>query len=147
MTFKNFLNQRRNIVIIWIFIHCIALFVNIFNIQGKIKEGYSESLMTNQGQIRFKPNSINAFTDNFKYDEETKATNFWPFSLASTYSKPFDGYLYYKKSFFKTYDSDNNIAYIFHGVFNDYDYSEFIAYNLIFFIILYFKWDKQQRKT
>ena len=132
MSFIEYLNSKRNFIIIWFSFHLTALFFNVFNIQGVIQEGDRNCL--NCQQIA----AIHAFTDDFEVD---KMSNFWPFSLTSTYV--YYNYMRHDESiFYKTKSNKERKIVNFKGIFSDYDYSEFLAYNFILLLILYFKWDK-----
>lgn len=84
-----------------------------------------------RGEIIDKPGlEITLFT---RGTPDTK--DFWPFvKFYSNYS--------YQYSI-----GDINSYNVFSGIFYDYDFSEFIAYSVIIFLVLYFSFIQNQKKT
>lgn len=138
MNFLEFLRHKRNLIIKFLIINVIALFVNVFHIEGVFHTEGCESTSQTKHAL-FTKETVTIY-DN-PYNEETSnsssgemenfsKSNFYPFV-------PF-----FKHSLFngKSYCSNS-----FYGIFAFYDYSEFIAYFFLLFIVLYFYWDKKVR--
>lgn len=135
MSFQDYLKSKRNFLVIWFAIHAIALFVNLFNIEGDV----SPQIIRNQiGSTLYRNWSfVHLFTD--KDYNTTKNEHFWPFVK------------FYKSDRLVDYNRDGiggpsvweykTDTSFFHGIFYQYDLSEFIAYSLLVFLILYFRWN------
>lgn len=127
MTFSEFLKSKLNLIIWFLVINAFALFVNIFEIKGNIREkdssynSYSEN--------------IDLFTQGFNDDSKSK---FWPFV---DYTQ---GWVRWDDSQYNPGPRKNSTR--FYGIFNQYDYSEFLAYCLILLLILYFYWNNKKNK-
>ena len=138
MNFLDFLKYKRNLIIKFLIINVIALFVNVFHIEGVFHtEGCDSTSQTKHAL--FTKKTVTIYDD--PYNEETSSSSngkMENFSKSNFY--PFVPFL--KHSLFngKSYCSNS-----FYGIFAFYDYSEFIAYSFLLFIILYFYWDKKVR--
>jgi len=140
MTFPKYLNNKRNFLILWLCFHFLALFLNFFKIEGIIQEG-NRVCINCQTEA-----SIHLFTDQYEKEDDESISNFWPISgITTTYV--YDGGPRRKKSLFYSPEDNERKVVNFNGIFNDYDISEFIAYNLILLVILYFKWDKRFKNS
>ena len=98
--------KQKRFLIIWIIFHSFALFVNLAKIQGTIKE--ESSLFTPEAKYEY------LFTSLTDWDK------FWPITT------------YYEKV--HKYPTPTTSAYdviYFNGIFNSYDYREYIFYILI----------------
>lgn len=122
MTFKNYLISKKTLIIFFFLFQFLALFVNIFGIEGQFNTKYSS---------RSYPCRIDCFFTDHKYNggnEDIYQKNFWPFV-----------------DFFTSNPWDSLCDHRFRGVFRYYDYSEFIAYSLLFFLILYLAWNPNKK--
>lgn len=138
MSFIDFLKCRKNFIIIWLIFHSFALFVNVFNIEWVVQKG--DRYCLNCQKIP----AIHIFTDDEYKTEENITANFWPFTITNTYV--YHNTRRYEKSiFYQTKSADEKKIINFGGIFNDYDYSEFLAYNFILLIFFYFKWDRSKK--
>ncbi len=120
MNYFEYLKTKNKFLVIWFIIHGLALFVNIFNIEGRIYSKYLGPGPYGMGKSR----SFNLFT------AKTSSWNdgFWPFADFLTTENDYNGFK-------------------FKGVFFDYGIAEFIAYSVLIFIIYYFKYESQKRKS
>lgn len=117
--YKTTINQKR-FLIIWICLHSFALFVNVFNIRGRLSTS----------------NFISSSTaDNYLFTSSSSSSyknDFWPITNFTEeqryYIEP--AYLSFQKGTwaYKT---------AFKGIFQDYDYSEFIFYILLGLAVIY----------
>jgi hypothetical protein len=96
--------KEKRFLIIWCCVHLFALLVNFANIKGTIKAPVNNAFY---GQYDL--NATYLFTDG------NNGKGFWPFV---TYSG--DG--------FNPYVNNGKPFHIFYGIFNNYDFSEFIIY-------------------
>ncbi len=126
MTFTEFLKSKLNLIIVFTAINSFALFVNIFGIKGNVRE--------EDNYYKTFSKRIDLFTQG--YDDES-TSKFWPFvDFKSSWSKWDD---------ISSYDKGPDKSSIkFYGLFNQYDYSEFLAYSLILLLIFYFNWNRNK---
>lgn len=126
MTFTEFLKSKLNLIIVFTAINSFALFVNIFGIKGNVRE--------EDNYYKTFSKRIDLFTQG--YDDES-TSKFWPFvDFKSSWSKWDD---------ISPYDKGPDKSSIkFYGLFNQYDYSEFLAYSLILLLIFYFNWNRNK---
>jgi len=130
MTFLQYVKSKTKVLIIFFAINAFALFVNVFEISGyyeskpAVGEGQYYSLLDTGG------NSI--FTAGM--DKDTYS-NFWPFVK----------YTYKQENGIRR-DGRQNYISGFLGIFYRYDYSEFLAYGILIFIVLYFRWANKYEK-
>jgi len=130
------INQKR-FLIVWILIHSFALFVNLAHIKG---EYYNKvyQLGGENREIKY------LFTNSINQDQ------FWPFTdyTTNTFKKDTVG--------ITPTDNDFNIISLrttsteyFNGVFNSYNFPEFIFYILIGFAIVFVPklWSNTQPST
>jgi hypothetical protein len=110
--YLTFLKSKKNFLISWFTFHLVALFVNFFGIEGGITE--TDNLLTT------KPDFYNRPSEHFY--------PFVKFAHKSQYYEP--GPLYNSGPTTKTNT-------YFHGIFYQYDISEFLAYTFLIFLILY----------
>lgn len=138
MTFLNYLNTNRNLIIKFYIINLLALFVNLFHIEGKfLTDGCNENYPTENAL--FTKEIVTIYEQPFNEDVSGYSSG-----EMEIYSK---GKFYPFVPFFK-HNILNGKSYCsnsFYGIFAFYDYSEFIAYSLLLLLILYFKWDKKNR--
>lgn len=127
MTFVNYLSIKKNFIIIWLCFHFLALFVNIFEIQGNLIAKSNTKTSYSQAKNFFTTYGITEYS---KQD-------FWPF--VTYFGQEMQSNI--------TEDYDKATSSEFYGVFTDYDYSEFIAYQLLLLIFLYFYWNKKYNST
>jgi hypothetical protein len=115
MTFSTYLKQKQKLIILWVSFHSIALFVNFFHIKGSFSEYPSPPGYT-----------FYLFTSSHsKSDFNQSSKDFWPF-------------VEYLDKWSPDLPQPD-----FYGVFNRYDFSEFIAYLVILLVILYFRWNSK----
>jgi hypothetical protein len=107
--FRITLNQKR-FLIIWIGIHSLALFVNVFNIEGRTD--------TSNWTISTKVYNY-VFTKNSNYDND-----FWPFTEFTKQER------YYIEPINSYEQGTWSYGTAFNGIFYNYDYSEFVFYML-----------------
>ncbi|MFD2891197.1 hypothetical protein ACFS5J_04125 [Flavobacterium chuncheonense] len=118
MNYFEFLKSKAKLIVIWFIVNGLALFVNIFEIKGRV---YFKN--RHGGYLSGRDNdTVNFFTTN------TYQNDFWPFV-----------------DFFDNADNLNR-GFIFRGIFLNYDISEFIAFSLLIFIILYFNFEAKNKK-
>lgn len=124
MAFTEFLKSKQRFIIIWLAIHGLALFVNLFGIEGNISS-------RNDSSGRKDYTSFRLFTkDRGEYSYDPKPSeDFWPFVGFYKSKVSYNPYMQRKEDFSS-----------FNGIFYQYDISEFIAYNLILLLIFYFMW-------
>ncbi len=127
MTFLQFLNKKRNLIIIWVAFHLFALIVNVFEIKGTIAERRTISKTDFQMEK-------NIFTTPGLL-KESGETYFWPFIQFGDTFHYVDGYYHYF--------GVSSLA--FYGVFHRYDYLAFFVYNILFLLGIYFYWDRKKR--
>lgn len=128
MSFKDFLIQKRNFIILWITFHLFALVVNLYEIRGNIVEQND----TKQGFAMEK----NLFMTP-RIAQEYNKTYFWPFvKFGSNRIYVGEGY----------YDTERT-SYWFYGLFMWYDWLEFWVYIFLLFLGLYFYWDRKKSGT
>lgn len=142
MTFKNYLLTKKNFLIIFFLINAFALFVNIFKIEGKIEEG---SNVDSERQIiknhctpkgySYEACSYSSWVYLWTAKEEgsNHENGFWP--IVKFYSD----FSYGINPTTKIHMHNGS----FNGIFYQYDISEFIAYSLLIFVILYFIWNNK----
>lgn len=134
MTYIQFLGTKKNIIIGFYIFNLLALFVNIFHIEGKYTTmpESSDNIPTDNtfwtreyiviyegdGTDSYSSGNIEAFNEQ----------RFWPFVTFCAHGL-INSNKYYHNPFY--------------GIFIFYDYSEFIAYSVIFFLILYFIWNRK----
>lgn len=116
MTYFEYLKTKTKFLVIWFIIHGLALFVNIFNIDGEI---YSKANKPLFGATRSTVFKIKLFTDH----KNTYNDDFWPF-VDFFYEKNWKG---------------------FKGLFYNYGIPEFIAYTALIFIFCYFRHESKKR--
>lgn len=128
MTFTNYLKSKTTFLVIYFLVNIFALFVNVFDITG-----YSESKgeWSKGGGILVTGGS-SIFTTGMDKDSYS---NFWPFVK-----------FFYKQENGTKLDGTQNYLSGFTGIFNSYDYSEFLAYSILIFAILYFRWNGKKDK-
>ncbi len=122
MTFKDYLISKKTILIIFFSFQFLALFLNVFGIEGRFhtKSDCSDNKVTNY-----------FFTDNKYSDDEDKyQSNFWPFV----------------KFFYHSGEEGDWCADPYMGLFRYYDYSEFLGYTAILFLTLYIFWSSNKVK-
>ncbi len=139
MTFPNYLNSKRNFLIIWLCFHFFALFLNVFKIEGVIREVENCANCQTRSYLYL-------LTNQHEREGDESFSNFWPISGITTTYVYNSGYFKQKNIFYSPEDYETKYV-NFNGIFNDYDISEFIAYNLILLVILYFKWDKRFKNS
>jgi hypothetical protein len=131
-TFTNYIKSKRNLLIIWFLFHGFALFVNVFDIEGY--HTYNQRSTKDDIETHYEDSYFNLFTSS-DYLTGPKSRDFWPFvkfyeSTKSNGSSVNDG----------AYEM---VTTNFYGIFNQYDYSEFIAYSIIIFLVLYLQWNSR----
>lgn len=116
---------NKRFLIVWMAIHAFALFVNTARVRGTIK---TDNPYKDESHIWTTAN------------DWTYGGDFWPFTTffkhndgKAAYS-PVDGHVLYQ------YDSYT----VFNGLFNGYGYSEFLAYVVLGFCIVFVPkaWEK-----
>jgi hypothetical protein len=135
-SFKEYLFSKRKLLIIWMLIHSFALFVNLCGIEGKLSDDINDSYTS----------EYRLFTTDLPFSVPYK--DFWPLvgiyqtvekikaeQVASNdiLSKPEITYAIVKVHYLR-------------GIFFKYDISEFIAYNFLFLIVLYLRYDYLKNK-
>ncbi|WP_276345636.1 hypothetical protein [Daejeonella sp. JGW-45] len=114
---------QRRFLILWVLFHSFALFVNVFKISGTIvNESYDAGTY-------WKSKYVQLFTTG--PDED-----FWPITEYSSYRK----YIPY-------YRDTPEEVYNFNGIFNSYDFTEYIFYFLIGLGIVFIPKLWQERKA
>lgn len=147
MTFIEYLKSKRTFIIIWLSIQGIALFVNLFKIEGKTE--YSHTTFTEQRTEGRYPGTYNVTVDRYAnilttepnnfYGEKGNSSYFWPFVKFSETNK------YLNSRDYNTYYE--HTSHSFKGIFYRYDVSEFIAYNVILLLVFYFMWSGKKSST
>lgn len=120
MNYFEYLKSKSLLLVTWNTINASALFVNYFKIKG--------SIHINQGDINEKSDLINIFTTNA---DSYVQRDFWPF-VEFINEKEYD-----------YYGLKNQL---FNGIFYNYDLSEFIAYTLLIFIVLFFIFESKKNR-
>ncbi len=154
MNFKDYIISKQKLVIGWMVISGVALFTNLTAIEGNVyNDDYNTKFITVSSAYE-DPYlyasehcniTINIFTSTVASPDaqwyRARQQSFWPFV-----------------SFYKNYDyfpmyGLNRIggAYRIHqkkffGVFYMFDFSEFIAYQVLLFFGLYFFWRKRHKQ-
>lgn len=123
MKFLEFLKSKEKLIVIFMCINSFALFVNVFDIRGVI---YQNSDDYNNRFIRLLQS---------RADIEEKRDSFWPFVK------------YIHSGSVQYVGSTPRTGFGFCGIFNDFDYSEYLAYTILLFVVLYFVWDKKYKTT
>ena len=124
MTFKNYLVSKKTILIIFFSFQFLALFVNVFGIQGEFK---TKSPCDEKREVT---NYIFTRKD-YRDNEKEYQSNFWPFV----------NFFYPSEEMLdKCYDP-------FFGLFRYYDFSEFLAYTALLFLIFYIEWTSSNSKA
>lgn len=125
--------SKRNILIVWFFIHGLAFYVNLFDIDGEYK--FSDRRFE-YGRERVYIKTIKVFGGGTGYSND----DFWPFT---TYT---DRYMTSESPYKVGGDNVPEIHFEFNGLFLQYDLSEFVAYTFLIFIFLYFYflWGKKK---
>ena len=145
MRFSEYLKSKTNLLVIWFLFHGIALFVNVFNIKGDVS---SETKYIEDRTSKRVFNDIYLLTvdKSMRPYNEKKSEAFWPF--VNFYSNKLKGPDYSRNG----YEGDKADYYItrfveFNGIFFQYDYSEFLAYSVLLFLVLYLKWNSRYTST
>ncbi len=118
MSFTDYLYLKKNFLIWWFVIHGFALFVNLIKIEDDFWISHSRT-------------SVNLFSD---YDNRSER-HFWPFVE-----------FYYDIETYNREDGLTKTSY-FEGIFYQYDISEFIAYSILVFLLLYFKFEETIKQS
>ncbi len=145
MTFVKFLQSKQRFIIIWLVVHGMALFVNLFNIEGETapnNEKYNEvrkdgSYPGNYEVLIYRNANILTTAPSNNYGEKGNSAYFWPFVK-----------FYESKKIVNSQDYHNFYEFRnkkFNGIFYRYDFSEFIAYTVLLLLVFYFMWSG--RKT
>ncbi len=115
MNYFIYLKKNLDALIFWFTFHGLALFVNVFNIEGILFDKYYDL-----GYSFFHYHKqINLFTTAPVGDNST-SSSFWPINL-----------------FAIKFQNDSKLETKFPGIFFEYDISEFIAYSFIIFLVSY----------
>jgi hypothetical protein len=141
MAFIEYLKTKKNIILAFYVFHLFALFVNVFHIEGnyktyprgKDKEPTYNTFLTRESIVIY-VNEKHGIVTTESYSGHIESFNkqrFWPFV-------PFCARGILNKE--EYYHNE------FYGIFIFYDYSEFIAYSFILFLILYYNWNRKQSK-
>ncbi len=159
MTFGQYLKSKQTFLVVWFAVNSLALFVNVFKIKGHtwtsldIKTEYMYSTLDRSTDFykQMRENRIyNLFSNPSRhYSDKDDENTFWPFGgFISKYQRlPFDDF----NPWFDT--SGRKIKEIeekyteFNGIFSEYDISEFLAYNVIMLLLLYFLSNSNRTKT
>lgn len=132
MNYLNYLKTKSKTIVIIMIINVFAFFVNLFKIDGKIDMfefvDYSEA--------GFAKHQDKIFINFFTKTDFVPENGFWPF--ANTFEKS-------RRLISNGIDDIPTDYYIFRGVFYNYDISEFIAYTILLFVVLYFKYEKKSK--
>lgn len=136
MNFLDFLKHKRNFIIKFLIINFVALFVNIFHIEGIFyTEGCNSSSQTKHAL--FTKETVTIYHNPF--NEETSGSSNGEMEIfTKSYFYPFVPFFEHNLFNGKSYCSNS-----FYGIFAFYDYSEFMAYFFMLFVLLYFYWDKK----
>lgn len=139
MEFKNFLYTKRKLIVLWIIFHSIALFVNLFEIEGTISVEKYSYITVGHNQTIF-----NLFTSHYVYYDEpinSYSSTIGGGTSEFTYSCFWPFVRFTENGKLNSFKGNS-----FYGIFIFYDYSEFIVYLLLLLIILYFRWEKLTAK-
>jgi hypothetical protein len=129
MNFKQYLNSKRNIIILLMCINSFALIVNVLEIKGEIKDNRCPSQDISHYILSDGRENAPSFYWRNPYQQ-----NFWPFVK---FLVPSDNAKYY---------CGREIA-EFKGVFRYFDYSEFFVYSLIILLGFYIRWEYLRKQS
>lgn len=125
-SFINYLISKKLLTILFLLINSFAVFVNVNKIYGeyKTKNKCNETLET-----------TNYFLTSYNNTFNGVKSQFWPFVDFFQHSNdelPPEGMRWCSNSF--------------KGIFYSYDYSEFLAYSVLFIVILFISWNIKTNK-
>jgi hypothetical protein len=115
MNFKQYLNSKRNIIILLMSINCFALVVNVLEIRGE-----NEDEMCS--------NVVHCMFTSDNYEDKQYQENFWPFVTFTELDY---------KAVYCGFQSKTR----FLGFFHYFDYSEFIVYSMLLVLLFYIRWE------
>ena len=128
MRFKIYLYSRSGLIVLYLAFHSLALFVNVFEIKGEFN--IQKQIFSSTGTYDC-PSYV--FT---KGINGRSSSHFWPFV---DFKKDADD-IYVPMNGRSSVSIEK--CEIFSGIFTDYDSSEFIAYTVLLFLLLYLHWNK-----
>ena len=134
MIFSEYLKSKRTLLLIWFIFHGFALFVNVF----KIEMDFSKNRVESEGRVTYSYFKFLSTTPG-GYDHDKLSSHFWPIVKFYEYDKQ----TYEEQRY--PYKRTEMVITSFNGIFYQYDFSEFIAYSLLPFLLLYFKWSSKTK--
>lgn len=124
MKFTQYLKSKQNLLIVLVLINLVALFVNIFQIEGDISP---KDIITDKYE---KYAGVYLFSNSYvEHKSDKPSSHFWPFVK-----------FYKSKTLYNPYNNSKSVFSTFNGIFYKYDISEFIAYVFTIFLLLYIRW-------
>jgi hypothetical protein len=132
MKFIEYLNLKRNIIIILLSLNGFALTVNTLGIQGEFDDNYCPY---------FKHSLLSS--GNYS-DQKLFQKNFWPFVEFYNPVEYYDNYfkLMSPYKYFECQKKD-----LFKGIFRFFDSSEFFLYSILIILYFYIQWELKLKKN
>jgi hypothetical protein len=124
--FTDYIKSKKNLLIIWFLFHGFALFVNVCDIGGDITSQSNPHYIS--GLLVYDYTGYTYLFTN-SLTSSAKAGHFWPFVK------------FYDKYYGHYQNGDEYPVTMFNGIFYQYDISEFLAYTILIFLILYIRWN------